>query len=314
MWLQKFRKGSWLVVSLVALGVVLQSCMKNNDDDVYDAYKILNEDIVTIKEYLASNGIDAVQDSFRTDGSGTGIFYQLHEEGEGYKALQGVELEFQYQGQTLDGVEFVNNFGSNAITITLGNSDTYPTSVTAAVAIGFSLMQEGDSMTVYAPSPYGFQDQGYQDVPPNSILVYTIKFLDIKKLSEEYEKIDQYIVDNNMTAAIDPVYGARYVIHRVGNNITPDRGAFISTHYQGELLDGTVFDTSYDSGSPLGFTYGNGELIPGFELGISNLHENDSATIFVPSIYGYGDSATGEIPANSVLVFGLDIIRISNPI
>jgi peptidylprolyl isomerase len=90
-------------------------------------------------------------------------------------------------------------------------------------------------------------------------------------------------------------------------------GATITTESVGELLDGTVFDSSYDTGFPLNFTFGNSGLIVGFELGISQLHEEDSATIFIPSIYGYGSVEKDEIPVNSVLIFGLDILSISNP-
>ena len=60
--------------------------------------------------------------------------------------------------------------------------------------------------------------------------------------------------------------------------------------------------------------FGNSGLILGFENGVGQLHENDSATIFIPPAYGYQDRITGDgdIPPNSALVFGLEILRISN--
>ncbi|MCL4152619.1 UNVERIFIED_CONTAM: hypothetical protein GTU68_011820 [Idotea baltica] len=116
-----------------------------------------------------------------------------------------------------------------------------------------------------------------------------------------------------MTSEIDPVYGTRFAIHRQGSGNNPESGSSVSLQYQGELLDGSVFDSSYESNIPLSFTMGQGELIPGFEMGVSNLHLDDSATIFVPSIYGYGAQAAGDIPANSVLVFGLDIKALTTP-
>jgi len=308
MWLQKLKKGSWLVVAMISTMIILQSCLKNDDGDYYDAYGILAEDIIKIEEYLQNNNIDAEMDS------STGVFYQIHRQGEGYKTIQGVEVEVHYQGLTLDGNEFVNTFGAGPKTITLGNPDSYPPTVTGGVTIGLSLMKEGDSATVYTPSPYGFQDKYYQGVPANSILVYNIKFEDVKNLSEDYEKIDQYIIDKNMMVEIEPEYGMRYVIHREGNNISPEPGAAISTHYQLELLDGSIIQSSFDTGITFDLVYGKGDVIPGFEMGLSQLHENDSATIFVPSIYGYKDVAQNEIPANSVLIFILDITRISNPL
>ena len=63
MWLQKVMKGSWLLFSLVALGVVLQSCMKKDGEDLYDFYGILTQDIQTIQAFLDANGIDAEMDT-----------------------------------------------------------------------------------------------------------------------------------------------------------------------------------------------------------------------------------------------------------
>lgn len=308
MWFRKIRRigrRGWLLMGLMVTAVMLQSCLKN-DEYVYDGYNYLQPDIETIKNYLDANNIDAEMDS------AFGVFYKIHKNGDGYKTLTGIDVVAHYQGFTLDGDEFASTFDVNPVNFTIGDINTYVVSMTNAVSIGISFLHQGDSATIYVPSPYGFQDKSFQNVPPNSILVYNLKFEEIKKLDEEIVKIDQYIADNNISAAIDPEFGTRYAIHRAGNNITPEPGNFISTHYQGELLDGTVFDNSYDSNIPLDFNFGEGKLIIGFELGVSNLHENDSATIFIPSIYGYKDRAQGElIPANSVLIFGLDILEIT---
>lgn len=309
MWLKKVKMRSWLVVSLIGLAIVFQSCMKDDGYSYNDiVYEILAEDIATIQEYLEANNIDAEMDS------ATGVFYTIHKEGDGYKTINGVKIEAHYQGETLDGVEFVNTYSGLSERITLGTAEGNPATFNGGLNTGLLNMNEGDSATIYVPSPFGFQDQVYNNVPANSILVYKVKFEDILLLSEELEKIDQYIQDSSMTAQIEPEYGTRYVIHRAGNSVSPENGAYITTQYQGELLDGTVFDTSYDNNIPLDFTYGQGELIPGFEMGISQLHENDSATIFIPSIYGYGEDGAGDlVPGNAVLIFGLDITRISNP-
>lgn len=303
------RKKGWLMAFLFGSALVLQGCLNNDMEDTYDYYGNLQKDFVTLGEYVVANGLDVEVDSVN------GIFYKIHKKGDGYRTISGIDLEAHYQGFTLEGVEFANTFSGSPTTFQLGNGQTFTTSMTSGVPIAISLMQEGDSATFYFPAAYGFQDQSYQDVPPNSILVYNVKFVDVKNLSEEHAEIDQYIAENNMVVSIDSIFGTRYAIHRKGNTVTPDPGAQVSVHYQGELLDGTVFDNSYDRGSPLNITFGSGEVIKGFEMGLDQLHENDSATIFIPSIYGYGDAAQGDaIPANSILVFGLEVLRISNPI
>ena len=303
--IQGFVKKGWLFTVAVGVVFALQGCMKTDSND-YNWYKYLQEDIKTLQDYFTANNIHVSMDSTN------GVFYSIDGKGDGYKTVNGTKIDILYQGETLDGEEFVNNINGSPAGITLGDASTYPSSLTEGAIIGLFKMYEGDTATIYSPSPYGFQDKTYQNVPPNSILVYKVKFVKIKNLDTELASIDQYILDNNLTVSIDSVYGTRYAIHRPGNSVTPKVGAAVTLHYQGELLDGTVFDSSYGSGLPLNFIYGNGSLISGFELGVSHLHENDSATFFVPSIYGYKDRAVGEIPANSVLVFGVDITRISN--
>lgn len=306
MWLQKLKKGSWFIVSLITVIVFLQSCMKT-DEELYDGYGILAEDIVKIQDYLSANQIDAEMDS------STGVFYTIHKKGDGYKTLNGIEIEAHYQGETLDGVEFVNTYGGLPERILLGQAEGNPATFNGGLNTALLLMNEGDSATVYVPSPYGFQDQAYPNVPPNTVLVYNLKFEDILLLSEDLAKIDQYVQDSSMTVQIEPDYGMRYAIHRTGNNISPKQGALITTHYHGELLDGTVFDSTHDSGIPWDYNYGVDPVVVGFEMGFSVLHENDSATIFIPSIYGYGEAGRGEVPSNAVMIFGLEITRISNP-
>ena len=308
MGLRKISERGWMLAALLGTMLMAQGCLKNDVVETYDFYGFLQKDFATLNNYITENGIDAEVDSLN------GIFYKIHKKGDGYKTVRGINVSAHYQGFTLDGNEFASTFDGDPIDFVFDDETTFVTSMTNGVSNSLWYLQEGDSATFYFPSPYGFQDQSYQDVPPNSILVYTISFVDIKNLDEEYVKIDQYIADNNMSATVEPKYGIRYAIHRAGNNISPEAGASISLDYQGELLDGTVFDSSYDRGSPFDFTYGSGGSIVGFEMGVAQLHENDSATIFIPSIYGYGDEAKEDIPANSALIFGLDMLRISNPL
>ena len=267
---------------------------------------ISEDDIKTIQEYLESNNIDAVLDS------ATGVFYEIHSEGNGYRTFNGVKIDAHYQGTTLDGTEFVNTFDGFPERITLGNSDVNPPHFTGGLNIGLLLMSEGDSATIYVPSPYGFQDKQYVNVSPNTIIKYNVKFVDILLLDEDYEKIDKYIADSSMNATIEPEYGIRYVVHEQGTGATPEPGALVTLHYHGELLDGTVFDSSVERNSPWTYTFGGGSTILGFDLGISQLQEEDSATIFIPSIYAYGSNPPQGIPVNAVLLFGIDLLSVAN--
>ncbi len=257
-----------------------------------------------MESYIETNNIDAEFDS------ATGVYIQVHKHGVGYKTLNNVDIEFHYRGFTLQGAEFVNSFTGFPVPVKLGDVESYPSAFNDAVLIGLFSAYEGDSLTVYSPSYYGFQDEAYNNVPPNTPIAYTIKFVDVKMLDEEYAKIDQYIASKGFTPTIEPEFGTRTVLHFPGSTTEIDRNDYVTLNYKGVTLDDKQFDTSYGR-NPLGFTMGKGELIPGFELGIDQLKNLDSATVFVPSIYGYGAKANGEIPANSVLVFGVKVVNVN---
>ena len=129
-------------------------------------------------------------------------------------------------------------------------------------------------------------------------------------LQEDIEAIDNYVADKGWVASIDTASGLRYVIHVEGDQaVKAESRDTISLHYHGELLDGTLFDSSTGK-APLDFILGQGSLIIGFEIGVSKLHEMDSATILIPSVYAYQDQGSGPIPPNSPLVFGIKMLDI----
>jgi FKBP-type peptidyl-prolyl cis-trans isomerase len=303
--LQGIFKNGWMIALAVGVAVVLQGCLDSGD--VYDPNEFLETDVEAIKDYIATNNLDVQLDT------ASSIFYKVHKTGEGYKAVRGTEVDIHFRGVTLDGKEFVNTFNGLPERIYIGaslqNASVNPMSYSWGLDEWlFRNNREGDSLTLYLPSWYGFKDQGYTNVAPNTPVIYHVKFEDIKLLSQDLAKIDQYIETKTWTSEIETSYGTRYVVHSVGDagkNI--DFGDFISINYEGKLLNETVFDSNYTNITPRTFTLGQTSLIPGFELGLDQLNKGDSATFFVPSIYGYGKTAYGAIPANSVLIFTVSV-------
>ena len=88
-------------------------------------------------------------------------------------------------------------------------------------------------------------------------------------------------------------------------------GDIISLHYTGSLDDGTVFDTS-EQGSPLSFTVGAGEVIPGWDQGVAGMKAGGQRTLTIPPDLGYGSQgAGGVIPPNATLVFDVELLNVS---
>lgn len=83
---------------------------------------------------------------------------------------------------------------------------------------------------------------------------------------------------------------------------------YVKVHYEGTLIDGTKFDSSYDRGVPTAFPL-NG-VVKAWQIVVPLMHKGDTWMIYVPSELGYGSEAAGPIPANSVLIFKIELIDI----
>lgn len=88
-------------------------------------------------------------------------------------------------------------------------------------------------------------------------------------------------------------------------------GDTISMHYRGTLAsDNSQFDASYDRGSPLTFKLGSGQVIKGWDQGLTEMCIGEKRRLTIAPELAYGDRAVGPIPAGSVLVFETELVGI----
>ena len=105
--------------------------------------------------------------------------------------------------------------------------------------------------------------------------------------------------------------GLRYQILQNGTGTQATKGATVSVHYKGQLTDGTVFDSSYKRKEPIEFALGMGQVIAGWDEGVSLLKVGDKARFVIPSNLGYGSrGAGGAIPPNSNLIFDVELVSV----
>jgi peptidyl-prolyl cis-trans isomerase A (cyclophilin A) len=105
--------------------------------------------------------------------------------------------------------------------------------------------------------------------------------------------------------------GLRYQIIQKGTGAKAEKGKTVSVHYKGALPDGTVFDSSFKRNQPIDFQLGVGQVIPGWDEGISLLNVGDKARLVIPSDLGYGSAgAGGVIPPNATLVFDVELVAV----
>ncbi|MFZ1988021.1 MAG: FKBP-type peptidyl-prolyl cis-trans isomerase [Minisyncoccia bacterium] len=97
---------------------------------------------------------------------------------------------------------------------------------------------------------------------------------------------------------------------KVGMGATAEAGDTVTVNYVGALTDGTVFDASQNHGQPFTFTLGSGEVISGWDQGLVGMKEGGQRLLVIPANMAYGDKAVGPIPANSTLVFQVELVKV----
>ena len=88
-------------------------------------------------------------------------------------------------------------------------------------------------------------------------------------------------------------------------------GKKVTVNYQGLLLDGTKFDSSYDRGTPFTFTLGAGEVIKGWDQGVVGMKVGGRRRLLIPADLGYGSQGAGSaIPPNAALIFAIELLKV----
>jgi peptidylprolyl isomerase len=96
---------------------------------------------------------------------------------------------------------------------------------------------------------------------------------------------------------------------RVGNGDVAKEGSHVRVHYTGWLTTGKKFDSSVDAGKPFDFTIGNGEVIKGWEEGVTGMRVNGKRQLRIPPGLGYGaEGSPPDIPPNATLIFDIKLL------
>ncbi|MGE3725469.1 MAG: FKBP-type peptidyl-prolyl cis-trans isomerase [Candidatus Sericytochromatia bacterium] len=97
---------------------------------------------------------------------------------------------------------------------------------------------------------------------------------------------------------------------KAGTGATPAKGDTVIVHYTGWLTNGEKFDSSKDRNEPFSFTLGVGQVIKGWDEGFAGMKEGGQRKLTIPPEMGYGQRNVGPIPANSTLIFEVELIRV----
>lgn len=129
-------------------------------------------------------------------------------------------------------------------------------------------------------------------------------------IPKEEAELQAYFTKNNVSPK-KTLSGLYYTLNEKGSGDLPIKGDTAVMNYSGRLLDGTAFDSNVDTAfhhtTPFEFPLGQGRVIKGWDEGVALLPKGSKATFYIPSRLGYGANAQAKIPANSILIFDVEL-------
>lgn len=138
-------------------------------------------------------------------------------------------------------------------------------------------------------------------------LIFTTTIYSMETNMETQNFIQEFKTQDNVETTDS---GLMYrLIEKGEGTINPKATQTVTVHYEGKLINGEVFDSSYQRGTPAKF--GLNQVIPGWTEGVQLMHVGDVMEFVIPPQLAYGESGiNGVIPGNSTLVFKVSLIDI----
>ncbi|XP_061611590.1 peptidyl-prolyl cis-trans isomerase FKBP10 isoform X1 [Phyllopteryx taeniolatus] len=207
------------------------------------------------------------------------------------RAQDGDQVRYHYNATFVDGKTFDSSHQRGAAKVGLLGEGR----LIAGIEKGLLGMCVNERRTVTVPPHLAYGSSGAGDViPPDATLVFDVLLLDL------WNKAD-LVVTNTISTPKDC---KRSVM----------RGDFVRYHYNGSLLDGAAFDSSYVRKQTRDSLVGEGWLVKGMDEGLLGMCVGEIRNIVIPPFKGYGEKGSGvEVPPHATLVFDVLLVDVHNP-
>lgn len=130
------------------------------------------------------------------------------------------------------------------------------------------------------------------------------------KAAENDKKGKDYLVANAKKDGVKVTQsGLQYKVIKAGAGKSPKASDKVRVHYEGRLMDGTVFDSSKKRKQPAEFALN--QVIPGWTEGLQLMKEGAEYQFYIPAALAYGETGTQGIPPNSTLIFDVELLKIN---
>lgn len=257
--------------------------------------------------------------------------YKMHESGLQYKFFKQnmdaekpkesdiIAIQFKYESEKGELIEESDLFRTQLKAPSHGGG---------AIEDALGMMHKGDSaLFLIKAEDYYTQTRGIRvpkELEPTEFLHFYIKMVDIISY-EEFEKerhsarisnerledklLEEYLERTSIKTE-PTASGLYFILQKKGNGAYPVPGKNVTVNYTGSFIDGKIFDSSYKRNKPFTFKLGIGEVIHGWEEGISKMRVGDKAKLVIPSSLAYGDQQMGPVPPYATLVFDIELVSV----
>jgi FKBP-type peptidyl-prolyl cis-trans isomerase len=131
----------------------------------------------------------------------------------------------------------------------------------------------------------------------------------IEQFGRDTLLIDDYLKKKSIQAK-KTASGIRYVVVKEGKGKQIVLGSIVQVRYTGYFLDGKIFDGNLDQKEPFQVVVGARQVISGWEEILKEMTPGSKFTVYLPSLFGYGDRNIPGVPKDSVLVFEIEVVQI----
>ena len=185
------------------------------------------------------------------------------------------------------------------------------------LSMGQNLMSSGVQKLEYADLAQGIQDVLEKNQPKvtyqeaQTILGKFFQELETKIAGEQKAAGEKFLKENAQRAEVKTTAsGLQYEVLEATLGQKPKATDTVKVHYEGTLIDGTVFDSSYKRGEPISF--GLNQVIKGWTEGLQLMSIGSKYKLYIPYQLGYGEQGAGaSIPPYSTLIFTVELLGIN---
>ncbi|MBS1507351.1 MAG: FKBP-type peptidyl-prolyl cis-trans isomerase [Bacteroidetes bacterium] len=282
-------------VKLIFLGVGLSllfySCSLSTD--TFNEVTQYTNDTTAISSYLKQNKITASKLS-------QGIWFSIDSTSTGIRPVFNDSVSVNYTMKLLSTGTVVDQTTS-PLTMTLNNYIN-------GIQLAMPQFQQGMKGRMFIPSYYGYGNTANGSVPANTNLLFEFKVVKVYdyQLKADTVAIDKYLKTNSINALTD-ASGLRYTVDSLGNGALANIQDYVTFTYTAKLMDsGLQIDQAIN---PVKSKLV--DLILGWQIGLVNIPEGSKFTLYVPSRLAYGSTVKSSIPANSNLIFKIQLLKVS---